>query len=278
MSLTSGQAEQLGVVSHTRLSPYLELCCLRVSANVSYEHTEKDVELLTGIRVSAKTQQRLVHRQTFACPQSEEPLKELSADGGKIRIRTPLGEECRWLDYKGVRLHEFATGAAFQNNWQLIDWVHQQPLSSPLTCLGDGHDGIWNLIKPMAPESQRRELLDWYHLMENLEKVGGSNQRLNQARALLWKGNVDATTNLFEECKHKQAANFCVYLRKHRHRIVNYDYHQSEQICSIGSGAVESAVKQIDRRTKISGAQWNPENVPQVLAHRCAYLNDLLTL
>ncbi len=30
------------------------------------------------------------------------------------------------------------------------------------------------------------------------------------------------------------------------------------------------------RRTKISGAQWKIENVPQVLAHRCAYLNGLI--
>lgn len=43
------QAEQLGVASHTRLSPYLELCCLRVSANASYAHTEKDVEMFTEI-------------------------------------------------------------------------------------------------------------------------------------------------------------------------------------------------------------------------------------
>uniref|UniRef100_UPI002636D89C hypothetical protein n=1 Tax=Acaryochloris sp. IP29b_bin.137 TaxID=2969217 RepID=UPI002636D89C len=33
------------------------------------------------------------------------------------------------------------------------------------------------------------------------------------------------------------------------------------------------AIKQISRRVKISGAQWNESNVPQVLAHRCAYLN-----
>ncbi len=43
-------------------------------------------------------------------------------------------------------------------------------------------------------------------------------------------------------------------------------------------GSVESAVKQVDRRTKISGAQWKQENVPQVLAHRCAYLNGLLSV
>ncbi|MCG6135697.1 MAG: ISKra4 family transposase, partial [Nostoc sp. LLA-1] len=83
---------------------------------------------------------------------------------------------------------------------------------------------------------------------------------------------------LFTDCKGKQAQNFCHYLDKHRQRIINYEYHQAEEICSIGSGSVESAVKQVDRRTKISGAQWKRENVPQVLAHRCAYLNGLLSV
>jgi hypothetical protein len=59
-------------------------------------------------------------------------------------------------------------------------------------------------------------------------------------------------------------------------RIVNYHYYQSNKICSIGSGAVESAIKQIGRRIKISGAQWNEQNVPQVLAHRVAYLNGMI--
>lgn len=76
--------------------------------------------------------------------------------------------------------------------------------------------------------------------------------------------------------KLKQAENFCAYLEKHRHRIVNYQYYQAEQICSIGSGAIESTVKQIDRRTKIRSAQWKVDNVPQVLAHRSAYLNGLI--
>jgi len=80
---------------------------------------------------------------------------------------------------------------------------------------------------------------------------------------------------LFADCTTKQAQNFINYLDKHCDRIVNYQYYQAEQICS--GSAVESAVKQIDR-TKISGAQWNKENVPQVLAHRCAYLNGLLTV
>jgi len=36
-------------------------------------------------------------------------------------------------------------------------------------------------------------------------------------------------------------------------------------------------VKQISQHTKLAGASWKPERVPQVLAHRCAYLNDDLT-
>ncbi len=75
--------------------------------------------------------------------------------------------------------------------------------------------------------------------------------------------------------KHK---TFAIIKITHRDRIINYEYHQAEQICSIGSGSVESAVKQVDRRAKISGAQWKRENVPQVLAHRCAYLNGLLSV
>jgi hypothetical protein len=62
------------------------------------------------------------------------------------------------------------------------------------------------------------------------------------------------------------------HLQKHRTRILNYEYLQLEGF-DIGSGAVESAVKQIARRVKISGAQWEGKNVPQVLKHRCAYLN-----
>ncbi len=102
------------------------------------------------------------------------------------------------------------------------------------------------------------------------------SKRIYQGKKLLWQGKVDETLALFSSLKKKQAHNFCLYLKNHRHRIINYDYYQSEEICAIASGSVESTVKQIDRRLKISGAQWNIENVPQVLKHRCAYLNNTL--
>lgn len=69
---------------------------------MSYEQAEQDVADLTGIRVAAKTQQRLVHCQTFVLPSVQEAIGELCVDGGKVRVRTPIGQECQWRDYKAI--------------------------------------------------------------------------------------------------------------------------------------------------------------------------------
>ncbi len=255
------------------------MCCLRISANVSYAHASEDVALLTGVRVSPSTQQRLVQRQSFPEPsvQPPEAVNQVSVDGGQMRFVTPKGEASEWKQYKAVRIDSDGIGMAwFQDNPALTDWVGQQPFQQPLYCIGDGHPGIWNLVAQFVEEEHRIEILDWYHLMENLHKVGGSFQRHAEARKLLWRGQVDAAITVFDDCSLEQARCFQNYLREHRHRIVKYEYFQAEELCAIGSGNVESWVKQIDRRVQLSGASWNPKSAPQVLAHRCAYLNGHL--
>ena len=113
--------------------------------------------------------------------------------------------------------------------------------------------------------------------MENLHKVGGSNQRLRQAKNYLWYGLVDEAIKEFDDLNQKQAKNFQNYLRKHRLRIPDYQLYQELGI-SIGSGSVESWIKQIASRIKIIGAQWNQKNVSQMLRLRCAYLNQDISL
>ncbi len=77
-------------------------------------------------------------------------------------------------------------------------------ISRNITCLGDGHDGVWNLIEQIGEEEQRREVLDWYHLIENLHKVGGSNRRLRQAKNLLWQGLVNDAIAQFNKLEKNQ--------------------------------------------------------------------------
>ena len=272
MSVSERQGQRLGLKARSQWSPYLERCCLLVSANESYQRAAEDIAILTGIRVSSSTQQRLVHRQEWASPEIDGGVKEMSLDGGKVRLRTPLGESSEWRDYKAVNLHQGAVNAYFRANERLVGWVNQQPLASPLVCLGDGHDGIWNLFAQLDGAIKRLEILDWYHLIENLGKVGGSQARLNAVEARLWNGDVEGAVTLFDDWHHERVERFIAYLAKHRHRIVNYSYYQAEGV-SIGSGEIESTVKQIGRRLKISGAQWHEDNVQQVLWQRCAYLN-----
>lgn len=276
MSISAQQGERLGLKSRTQWSPFLERCCLLLSANASYENAAEDIAVLTGIAVSKSTQQRLVHRQDFPSESVDCGIKEMSIDGGKVRLRTPKGEPSEWRDYKGVNLHQCSVAAFFRHNQGLIEWVNQQPLASPLVCLGDGHDGIWNLFAQIDSQVQRLEVLDWYHLVENLAKVGGSQQRLNAVEACLWQGDVEGAIGHFDDWSDERVDRFIAYLTKHRHRIVNYSYYQAEGI-SVSSGAIESTIKQIGRRVKISGAQWHPDNVQQVLQHRCAYLNGLFS-
>ena len=99
-----------------------------------------------------------------------------------------------------------------------MDYVNRQPLAPLLTCLGDGHEGIWNIIGQLNPKHWRREILDWYHLIENLHKVGGCLKRLAVAREFLWQGPADETINLFKSCRRQPAKNFCIYLQMHRQR------------------------------------------------------------
>ena len=48
------------------------------------------------MEVSRGSQHRLIHRQTFELPIEQDEthrVEEISIDGGKARIRTPLGQQ-----------------------------------------------------------------------------------------------------------------------------------------------------------------------------------------
>lgn len=146
---------------------------------MSYANAEADVEMLSGIAVSAKSQQRLVQSYEFPLPQADMPITEACVDGGKVRIRTlPLGEISVWRDYKAIATDQGLV-ANLHHNQHLIDWVNAQPLNSPVTCLGDGHDGVWNMIAQIATPQQRQEILDWYHQ----ERESSEGRRFHQTSA-----------------------------------------------------------------------------------------------
>lgn len=278
LTISKKQAQALGIEPYTRHSPLLEKCCLLLSANESYQNAEKDLLLLTGLKVGHSTHQRKVGQKELPLPDVKQGLSEIGLDGGKIRLRGNKGEASYWKEYKTARLQGIYYGAFFQNNLSLTDWINSQKLTKPFYCLGDGHDGVWNIIAEIGHKIHRIEILDWYHLMENLHKIEATKNNLDQLKSYLWMGQVSEGVTFLKQLKPVGGSNFCHYLKKHRTRLINYHYFQWQKISSIGSGAVESAVKQIAHRVKLTGAQWKKENVPHILQLRCAYLNGQLAI
>ena len=245
MQITDKQAQYFEIESYERLSPKMTKNALRICANESYQKAEEELLSLTGIKISHSTLNRLVNRQDIELPESKVGVQEITLDGGKIRLRTEeQGKPGEWKDYKATCINGIYYGAFFQDNQGLIDWLNSQKLLAPLFCLGDGHPGIWNLFQEIGEGQQRQEILDWYHLKENLYKVKTTSVQLQKMESLLWLGKVSAVLKILKTLHTSEAVNFHKYLKKHRARIINYEFYHREQISSIGSGAIESGIKQ----------------------------------
>lgn len=85
--ITEKQAKHLDLPPHSQISPLLEKCCLRLTANESYQNTEAESEALTGIKVGHTTLHRLVQRTEFSVTDAKGAVTEVSVDGGKVRLR-----------------------------------------------------------------------------------------------------------------------------------------------------------------------------------------------
>ena len=129
---------------------------------------------------------RLLQRHELSLPDVKQSVGEVSLDGGKVRWRSQtVGQPSCWRDHKVARLDGIYYGAVFHNPSTLTDWINAQRARIPLICLGDGHDGIWNLFAQIANPQQLQEILDWYHFKENLFRVGGSQRAPTTSRVLL---------------------------------------------------------------------------------------------
>ena len=144
-----------------------------------------------------------------------------------------------------------------------------------VTVLGDGAEWIWNLASEHLPQASG--VLDVFHAMEHLGTVAkavwsegtvAQVDRLAEGRLGLlergksgvddWLGRAFAAAPGEPACEVVRSA--AVYFAKHPTRLGYAQRLASGR--SIGSGAVEGAVKQLaNRRLKRSGARWRVEHV-----------------
>jgi len=146
VKISRKHAKKLGLAGKSPISPGLQKCCLRACAKTSYQQAEEDLLELMGIKVGHSTLHRMVERLELPAAQAQATVEAVSVDGGKICLRGEETKGGQWRDYKLVSLHDNVCEAFFQDPKALVDWSASQPFSALLTCLGDGHDGVWKVI------------------------------------------------------------------------------------------------------------------------------------
>lgn len=154
--------------------------------------------------------------------------------------------------------------------------------------VADGASWIWDRLPSLVPMGTRVvEVLDWYHLVENLAKAaravhgeGGGERCLERLKTAAWVGQVAHLARLLGHLRdrlpdgdrRREVANVLDYVRRHRQRI-NYQKLQLEGY-HVGSGQVESACKRLGQRVKGAGMRWSHGGLNAVLAVLANDLSD----
>ena len=264
-----------------------------------------------GEEVREVEQEHLKNAQSGKKP-SVTPLRLYgSIDGGRVRTRAPKGEDQAWREVKMGAWYQ-ARGmppTKPDDDWniQAYDISYYSDIcpaqdfgelfwasgvergaqdTAELIIIGDGAQWIWELADLHFPHAI--QIIDWFHASEYLMPVAKhafhDKQRqqawLNTTRDALWQGDIETVIKACAKhiqsdlpAKDDPAQQAVTYYTNNQHRM---DYqHYRKQGYQIGSGTIESAVKQIaSQRLKVSGARWNLDSARSVAKARAAYLSD----
>jgi hypothetical protein len=157
--------------------------------------------------------------------------------------------------------------------WALA-WHHGVPSAADSSVTADGAEWIWNLVKDYFPDSV--QIVDWYHACQHLAEAARALCPDDDTKAQRWfhkrcrdlyKGEIyKITIRLDTAGLTKQSRYFHTYQRKMQYQTFLEDGYP------IGSGTVESGVKQFKHRLTGAGMRWSRPGAEQMLVIRGAVM------
>jgi hypothetical protein len=152
--------------------------------------------------------------------------------------------------------------------------AHQVPSAADSSVSADGAEWIWNLVADLFPDSV--QIIDWYHAPQHLAGAAHALYPQDEKKAHAWferrcgdlfQGTITRITRPLEQHGLSDQAH---YFQAH-HRRMQYQEFQ-EQGYPIGSGTVESGVKQFKARLTGPGMRWSRLGAERMLVIRAAVL------
>jgi hypothetical protein len=252
------------------------------------------------LRAYQAHQQAMVSVERVELPDSREDhsqQKGLSLDGGMVNIR---GEG--WKEFKtgvvfdvepraaldpvlneaidlvqGVEMAYTAVlGSAtqFAPAFWALAVAHAVPQAAESSVTADGADWIWPLADDLFPDSV--QIVDWYHATQHLTQAAQAlyPEQPEQAetwyehqRTALFRGEIWRITQPLDRAG---LTDHSRYFHTH-HRRMHYQECR-EQGYPIGSGTVESGIKQFKARLTGPGMRWSRPAAERMLVVRAAVL------
>jgi len=159
--------------------------------------------------------------------------------------------------------------------WALA-WRRGLPMATDTSVTADGAEWIWRLADDLFPASV--QTVDWYHACQHLAEAAQSlcpgdeaaaHRWFRQHCADLYQGQIHKITQPLDRADLSQQAR---YFHVH-HRRMQYQA-RVEEGYPIGSGTVESGVKQFKARLTGAGMRWSRASAEQMLVIRGAVMGQ----
>lgn len=145
------------------------------------------------------------------------------------------------------------------------------------TCItSDGAAWIWNLVADLFPDSV--QIVDWFHACQHLalaaqalfpDKPAEKAAWTKAMRNALFEGQVWLIIQALEQANLPDHAH---YFKTHQRRMRYHEFR--EDGFPIGSGSVESGVKQFKARLTGPGMRWSRPAALRMFVLRAAVLNN----
>jgi len=148
------------------------------------------------------------------------------------------------------------------------------PYAGRSAVTSDGASWVWRLSADLFPVSV--QIVDWYHARQHLAHAAQVRYP-TQAEQATWYDQM--TTALFrgeiwkivsDLCAH-HLADLAAYFRTHQRRMQYQEFR--EEGYPIGSGTIESGVKQFKQRLTAAGMRWSRLGAERLLTVRAAVLS-----
>lgn len=272
-----------------------------IPASSIWRQTQRHGERLQAVVEGQRDQVSVARVVLPAVKYDHDQRKGVSMDGGMVNIRdegwrelkvgavfdiatrlerNPQTQELDDMAH-GVNVH-YTAALGTKEDFSPALWAlaveRDVPTAKERAVIGDGAAWIWNVAEDVCPDG--RQIVDWFHAVQHLADAAQAlypndtdlSKRKRWLRAYkthLYMGRVHKIIAALHKQKRPDLAH---YFETHQRRMHYLEFR--EEGFPIGSGTVESAVKQFKQRLTATGMRWKRDNANRMLVIRAAVLSN----